>query len=451
MVFSSSFAQAFEGYGDPYYFIVRQVIWTTLGIAGLVIASRIRYTLWEQWSILLMGAALLALLLVLPFGAERFGASRTFYGGSIQPSEPAKIIIIIYISAWLASKGARIRNVRVGLIPFSVLMGFITVLIVFQPDISSALLLVTTALILFFIAGADLKQLVLVGVGMTLTFWLVITNSTYAGNRIQKFMDSVWNPLESAEWQVVHSVSALNRGGPVGVGIGNSIGKFPGYLPLSWSDNIFAIIGEELGLLGTLLVIMLFALFAYRGLRTALRAPDNFGMLLATGITSLLILQALLNTAVVVAAVPPTGVTLPFISYGGSSLVTTLIAVGILLSISRSGVAGAEHTTSNSSQLGQLAYARFDFGRGDGGTRISSSRSRRTTQQNSNRSTNRTTGSTKKKRTGSTTTSRSTKRTERRSRAGGTERGTKNSKKNASRNTGSTRKGSRRTSGSSKK
>lgn len=420
MVFSASFAQAFDGYGDPYYFILRQVMWTILGVAGLVIASRIRYTFWERWSILLMGGALLALLLVLPFGAERFGSSRTFYGGSIQPSEPAKIVIIVYISAWLASKGTRIRNVRVGLIPFSVLMGFITVLIVFQPDISSALLLVTTALILFFIAGADLKQLVLVGVGMALTFWLVITNSTYAGIRIQKFMDSVWNPLESTEWQVVHSVSALNRGGLLGVGMGEGIGKFPGFLPLSWSDNIFAIIGEEMGLLGTLLVIMLFALFAYRGLRIALRAPDNFGILLATGITSLLILQALLNTAVVVAAVPPTGVTLPFISYGGSSLVTALIAVGILLSISRYGTNGTEQSASKSSQLGQLAYARFDFGWGNGGARISSSRGRRTTQQSNNRSTNRTASSTSKKRTGNATKSRTTRRPDRRQKGNGT-------------------------------
>ena len=366
MVFSASYAQALTGYNDPFYFIFRQVMWAAAGLVALVFAARIRYTLWERWSILLMGAALLALMLVLTLGVERFGASRTFWGGSIQPSEPAKIIIVIYISTWLASKGVRIRDVRVGLVPFSVLMGFITVLIVFQPDISSAVLIMTTALILFFIAGADLKQLVLVGIGTALTFWLVITNSVYASARMEKYLDSIWNPLESTEWQVRHSVEALTRGGPVGVGVGNSLGKLPGYLPLSWSDNIFAIIGEEMGLLGTLLVIMLFALLAYRGLRTALRAPDNFGMLLATGITSLLILQALLNAAVVVAAAPPTGVTLPFISYGGSSLVTALGAVGILLSISR-----YSHDVSGStSSVRKLTDARFDFGWGDGRSRL---------------------------------------------------------------------------------
>ena len=400
MVFSSSYAQALTGYNDPFYFVFRQVMWAATGLVALVFAARIRYTLWERWSIILMGAALLALILVLTFGVERFGSSRTFWGGSIQPSEPAKIIIIIYISTWLASKGVRIRDVRVGLVPFSVLMGFITVLIVFQPDISSALLIMTTALILFFIAGADLKQLVLVGIGTAMTFWLVITNSTYASARIDKYLESIWNPMESAEWQVRHSVEAFARGGPVGVGVGNSLGKLPGYLPLSWSDNIFAIIGEEMGLLGTLLVIMLFALLAYRGLRTALRAPDNFGMLLATGITSLLILQALLNAAVVVAAAPPTGVTLPFISYGGSSLVTTLGAVGILLSISRY----SRDVSQPASQVGKLAYARFDFGWGDRGARLPRSGRSATAKKSSRTTSGR--ASTGRAKTGRKSTSR---------------------------------------------
>ena len=166
------------------------------------------------------------------------------------------------------------------------------------------------------------------------------------------------------------------HGGPVGVGIGNSIAKLPGYLPLSWTDNIFAIVGEELGLLGALLVILLFALFAYRGLRIALMSRDSFGTLLATGITSIVILQALLNAAVVVAVAPATGVTLPFISYGGSSLVTVLGAVGILLSISRynsqtAGVGGGS---------GNMAYARFNFGWRDGGARVSRTGRRGTTR-----------------------------------------------------------------------
>lgn len=370
MVFSSSYGPATRDLGSPFYYFTRQGMWAILGLATLFVAARIRYTVWEQWSIALMAVALLALLLLIPFGVERFGASRTYFDGSVQPSEPAKIIVIIYISSWLASKGSRIKDVRVGLIPFSVLLGFVTVLIVFQPDISTAVLVVSTALIMFFIAGADLKQLLFIGISTALTFWLIITNSTYAGDRVQKYWDSIANPLNSAEWQVRHSVEALARGGPIGVGVGNSLQA----VPLAWSDSIFATIGEEMGLVGALLVIMLFALLAYRGLRTALRAPDNFGMLLATGITSLLILQALLNLGVAVAAAPITGVTLPFVSYGGSSLVTALAAVGILLSISRF----SSEVSSSSSELGKLAYARFDFGWGNRRSRLSSAGGGRT-------------------------------------------------------------------------
>ena len=371
MVFSSSYAQGISGFDTPYYFILRQFIWTGIGLTVLAITASIRYTLWESWSIVLMAATLLGLLMVLPFGSDLYGASRTFFNGSIQPSEPAKLVIIIYISTWLASKGSRIRDIRVGLIPFSILMGFITVLIVFQPDISSAFLIVATALILFFIAGADLKQLLLIGFSTALTFWIVIQNSSYAQARVDKYLASIWNPLESEEWQVRHSVIALTNGGPMGVGVGQ--GEV--YVPLSWSDYIFATIGEEMGLIGALIVVLLFALFAYRGLRTALNAPDNFGMLLATGITSILIMQALLNVAVVVAAAPPTGVTLPFISYGGSSLVTTLAAVGILLSISRySNEQKSSKKASKSSEIGKLAYARFDFGWGNRRSRVSSTR-----------------------------------------------------------------------------
>ena len=376
MVFSASYARALVGFGSPFYFIARQLMWTGLGLAALIVAAHVNYTLLERFSIPLMGLALLLLVAVIPFGSETYGAVRTLMGGSVQPSEPAKIVIIIYVSAWLASKGALIQNVRVGLIPFSVLMGIVTVLIVTQPDISTAILIVTTASLMFFIAGAKMRQLLVIGIGIAVTFALVIHYSDYAGARVARYWAGLQNPLQSDEWQAVQSVQAMINGGPVGVGIGNSVAKLPGYLPVSWSDNIFAIIGEELGLLGALLVMLLFALFAYRGLRIALLSPDSFGTLLATGITSIVILQALLNAAVVVAVAPATGVTLPFISYGGSSLVTVLGAVGILLSISRYSSQVA--VTGGSS--GNMAYARFNFGWRDGGARLSRSGRRGTTQ-----------------------------------------------------------------------
>ncbi len=382
MVFSASYAQGLEGFSDPFYFISRQLMWTILGIIALVAAMKIPYYFWERVSIPLMALALISLMAVITFATETFGSDRFLFGGSIQPSEPAKIIIIIYIATWLTSKGRRIRDVQVGLLPFSVLLGAVTVLIVTQPDISTALIIVITASIMFFIAGAELKQLVVVAAGTAATFGLVIHYSTYARGRIERYFTSIRNPLESAEWQSVQSAQAMINGGPLGVGVGNSQAKYPGFLPVSWSDNIFAIIGEELGLVGALFVILLFAVLAYRGLRIALNAPDNFGMLLATGITTLLILQAVLNAAVVVAVAPPTGVTLPFISYGGSSLVTALGAIGIMLNIGkhiRPGVAPPAAT-------GNLAYARFDFGWGNGRTRLSGNRRRRTNRTSTKKS-----------------------------------------------------------------
>lgn len=330
-----------------------------------------------------MGLALLSLLGVIIFGSERFGATRTFNNGSLQPSEPAKIVIIVYVSAWLTSKGRRIRDARAGLLPFGVLMGIVAVLIVLQPEISTAILIVVTAAVMLFIAGADIKQLLVVGLIAAITFWLVITYSSYASERVERYMASMGNPVASEEWQVSQGVQALMRGGVLGRGIGNGAAQQTGYLPVSWSDNIFGVIGEELGLLGGLFVLMLFALLAFRGLRIALRAPDNFGMLLATGITTMIILQALLNMAVIVAAAPPTGVTLPFISYGGSSLVASMAAVGMLLSISRHGVQNG----ARASEVGRYAYERLDIGRGDGGSRVPRASGRSTTRSSSYQST----------------------------------------------------------------
>ena len=335
MVFSASYPWALENQDSPFFFVLLQLRWLAVGLVALVGAALVPYRIWERWSIPLMALGLLALVAVLFVGDTRFGATRTFPGGRVQPSEPVKVIVLIYISTWLASKGNRIKNINYGLIPFGVLMGIVTGLIVAQPDISTTILIVATALIVFFLAGAELKQLLLGGFVAVVTFWLVITRNSYASRRVSALLESIQSPLDSPEWQIREASVALVKGGPLGVGLGNSTEKLPGRLPLSWSDNIFAVIGEEMGLLGTLLVILLFTLFVYRGLRIASESPDIFSSLLAAGITALIILQAIIHIAVEVAVAPPTGVTLPFISFGGSSLVTSMGAVGILLNISR--------------------------------------------------------------------------------------------------------------------
>jgi cell division protein FtsW len=377
MVFSSSYARGIYGYEDPYYFFVRQLIWVAIGIAALTLAARIPYTFWQRWSLPLMGVTLLTLFAVMALASETWGAQRFVISGSIQPSEPAKFVIIIYIATWLASKGTRIRDVQVGLLPFAVLMGFITWLLVSQPAISTAILIVATATTMFFIAGAVLRQLLLIGLIGSGTFWLIIRYSTYAKGRVDRYVEAFWNPLLSQEFQTTQGVRAFLRGGIFGMGLGNGEAKLPGYLPVSWSDNIFAVIGEEVGLLGALFIVLLFALFAHRGFRTALRAPDTFAMLVATGITTLLTLQAILNIAVAVAIAPPTGVTLPFISYGGSSLVTVMGGVGILLSISRGLRKEREPTDGpRGTDAGKTSNARFDIGWGDRGTRLPGSGNR---------------------------------------------------------------------------
>ncbi|RME65145.1 MAG: cell division protein FtsW, partial [Caldilineae bacterium] len=328
MVFSASYPSALVYRTSPFYYILRHLQWIGLGIAALVIAARIPYTVWERWSVPLMGVGLLSLLAVRAFGEDLYGARRTLFGGSVQPSEPMKIILLLYISTWLASKGDRIRDINVGLIPFGVLMGIVSGLIMAQPDISTTALLVASATIVFFLAGAEMKQLLTGGGVALLTFWLVITRIPYARDRITAAFGSIQNPLESPNWQVAQASEAMVKGGPVGAGLGASVEKLPGNLPLGWSDNIFAIIGEELGLIGTLLVIFLFVLLAYRGLRIAAQTPDMFGALLAAGLTTLISLQALLHVAVSVALAPPTGIPLPFVSLGGSSLVTSMGAAG---------------------------------------------------------------------------------------------------------------------------
>ncbi|NOX62502.1 MAG: cell division protein FtsW [Chloroflexi bacterium] len=337
MVFSASYSIAYYYKDDALYFFVRQLIWTGLGAVALLMLLNIDYRTWRDWAIPIIGVTLLALLAVLIMGSERFGARRQILGGSIQPSEIAKITIIMYVAAWLSSKGNRLRHVSYGLAPFAVLLGLLVSLIIVQPDISTSLVITVTAVAMFFIAGADLLQLGIIGLLGGTTFTLVISASAYAQERIQVFLDSFSNPLNAQNQQVRAAIAALMNGGPLGQGLGNGEYKGPFGVPMAHSDTIFAVVGEELGLLGALTVLALFFFFAYRGIRIARRAPDQFGALLAFGITTWLVVQALINIAVVTATFPVTGLPLPFFSYGGSSTLANLAAVGILLNISKGG------------------------------------------------------------------------------------------------------------------
>jgi cell division protein FtsW len=224
----------------------------------MIITAMIEYHTWRRWSIPIMAGALLLLGLVLVIGSDRFGGQRWLLNGSVQPGELAKLAVIIYIADWLSSKGARIRQVTYGLVPFAILLGFVTGLIVLQPDFSTAVLIAITAVAMFFIAGGDLWQMIASGVLGGATFALLITRSEYRLARITSFLNPMGDQLGS-NYQVRQILIALGSGGVTGLGLGASRQKF-GYIPASHTDGIFAILGEELGLIGCLVVIALFAL-----------------------------------------------------------------------------------------------------------------------------------------------------------------------------------------------
>jgi len=317
---------------DPSRLLLRQLAWAGIGVVALFIVARTDYHRWQLYTLPLLVLALAGLAIVLVMGTEVFGSRRWFFRGSIQPSEFTKIALVIYIAFWLSTKGDEVRNATYGLIPFSALVGFVAALIVLQPDFSTAALIALTAVVMFFVAGADLKQMlltVLVGLG---TAGLLVFSSDYRLARVLTFRDSLRDPL-NAGYHVRQAIIALGSGGLAGRGLGNGVLKF-GHLPAIHTDSIFAVIGEELGFLGCALVLVLFGLLAWRGFRTALRAEDSFGTFLAAGLICLITAQAALNIAVATATVPFAGVPLPFISFGGSSLVVSLTSVGILFNIS---------------------------------------------------------------------------------------------------------------------
>jgi cell division protein FtsW len=334
MIYSATFALGYQLHGQPTYYFIRQLLWMGLGTLAMIIFARIEYHTWRRFSIPIMAVTLLLLVLVLVIGDERFGGQRWLFNGSIQPSELSKLAIIIYIADWLSSKGEQIRRVSYGLIPFAILLGFITGLVVLQRDLGTATLIAITALAMFFIAGGNLFQILVSGILGGITLYLLITRSAYRMARLTAFLDPLNSDPLGNGYQIRQILIALGSGGLTGLGLGASRQKF-GYIPASHTDGIFAILGEELGLIGAVAVIGLFAFFAYRGFRIATAAPDGFGTVLASGVTCSLVFQAIINMGVVTASLPFTGIPLPFISFGGSSLLVSMASVGLLLAVSR--------------------------------------------------------------------------------------------------------------------
>jgi len=332
-VYSTTFDLGLLAKDDAAYYIKRQAVALGLGLVIAIVLMQFDYHILRLVSVPLMLLSLVGLLFVLFFGETIFGARLGIYQGSYQPSELTKLATILYIAHWLSSKGDRIKILTYGLIPFSVIVGVVCAIMVRQPDLSTAALIALVSFTMFFVAGADWRQFGIAGLLGGSAFVFLIFALPHAAQRVGDYTVSLRDP-DQASYHVQQALIALGRGRVFGVGLGASTQKF-GALPAAHTDGAFAILGEELGLFGTLLVIGLLALLVWRGLLAASRARDSFGFLLALGITCWLAYQSLVNIAVITAVIPFTGIPLPFISYGGSSLLISIIGVGILLNISR--------------------------------------------------------------------------------------------------------------------
>ena len=343
MVFSSTWDWSNQTYGTATGFFVEEHLRNVaLSAAAMVVFAAIDYRFWKGFAFWLLLFTIAVLVAVLAFGEVRFGAQRSFTGGRLQPSELAEFAIVLYMAAWLGAKRSRVDSVLLGMLPFLLVVGTVTFLIVQQPDLSSAAIVALTACVMFFVAGANLVQMAAVGGIAGAVSLIVIESWPYAQRRIADFVAG-FNDVTLSDYHTLQAITAFLRGGWIGAGIGHSEQKF-GALPAPHTDSIFAIIGEELGVLGAAVVVALYIVFAIRGFQLARRARDSFGSLLCVGFTSWVIIQALLNIAVMTGAVPSTGVPLPFISFGGSSLMVVMVGVGIMLSVYR--VATRRKTTA---------------------------------------------------------------------------------------------------------
>ena len=337
MVLSASSVQAFENYGSSFLFFLRQAAYAAVGGAALLVASRMRYPVWKRLSLPLLAVTtgLLVLVLIPGVGTVAGGSARWIQLGpiTIQPSELVKLAVIGFAAAVLAKRWHRLDDPRQLAFPLVPLVLFVSMLIMLQPDMGTTIILVGSVGVLFFAAGARVKHL-MVGMGALVTLGLgLIFVEGYRWARFISYGDP-WRDPQGSGYQAIQSLTALGSGGWFGLGLGASRQKF-GYLPNAHTDFIYSIIVEELGLIGGLLVLVLFGLLVYAGVRIALHAPDAFGRLLAVGIAGWFGIQALTNLGAVTGLLPITGVPLPFVSFGGSALVISLAGVGILVSISK--------------------------------------------------------------------------------------------------------------------
>ena len=336
MVYSASAAIALEQNQSPYLFLVKQGTWALLGLCLVPLLMRIDYRTYREpvviWTALaIVGLALVAVL----FGRPIKGATRWLNIGplGLQPSELAKLVVIVFVAWLLERRMDRINEPSYALLPIGAVVGAVVALVLVQPDLGTAVSILVIAAVMVFAAGVSYRYVVGLFLASLPAFYVIVMRSDYRRRRLLAFLDPEADPL-GAGYQIIQSKLAVGTGGMFGRGLTEGLQKLF-YLPEPHNDFIYAVIGEELGLIGAVLVVACFCLIAWRGLRTSMRAPDRFGALVALGITTMVAFQAFFNISVVLGLLPTKGIPLPFISYGGSSLLINLVGVGILLNLSQ--------------------------------------------------------------------------------------------------------------------
>ena len=373
MLYSASFDFSYNEYGSSTYMFIRQVRWVSLGIVVVFLLSLFDYHNWRKVVVFAMLGTIGLLVTVLFINEIRLGASRTLYEGSYQPSEIAKLVALIYLSVWLYAKRDFLHDITLGLIPLGVILGIIGGLIYLQPDLSAAGTVLILGGLLFFLAGADIRQIIFLLILALFMAWTIVQFSETGQDRVASFLAGLQDPTH-ASYHVQRSFEAVIKGGVFGVGLGQADTKLTG-LPFAPTDSIFAVVAEELGLFGSVLLMGLYAALVWRGLVIARRAPDMLGTLLAAGMTFWIGMEALINMAVMVGLMPFAGNALPFISAGGSNLLSTMSAIGIMLNISRQSGESAKLEENSWRSFGAV----IDLRRGDGRRGVSRARRARRT------------------------------------------------------------------------
>ncbi|WP_027088349.1 stage V sporulation protein E [Cohnella panacarvi] len=337
MVYSASAVAAFHDYGDAYYYVKRQLLFATLGVGAMFVTMNVEYTAWRKYAVpaVLLCFGLLVIVLTPGLGVVRGGARSWLGIGSfgIQPSEFMKLAMVLFLAKLLSERQNQIQQFTTGLMPPLGTLGLAFGLIMLQPDLGTGAVMIGASLLVIYVAGARIAHLGGLALVGLVGFVGLIAAAPYRLQRITAFLDPWQDPL-GAGYQSIQSLYAIGPGGLVGLGLGMSRQKY-NYLPEPQTDFIFSILAEELGFIGGTLLLLLFLLLIWRGMRTAITITDPFGSLLASGIVGIIAVQVLINIGVVIGLMPVTGITLPLVSYGGSSLTLLLTALGILLNLSR--------------------------------------------------------------------------------------------------------------------